>query len=155
MSLPVATDLDPTRKADLPISTEPITTTGDADLDRIRDQVLTAAEAACEKLAKDVAIMHVGPLVGITDYFLVFSTTNDRQLGSAVDEVEHQLRERHARKPIGREGQKESGWVVLDFGDFVVHAFTAAQRDVYELERLWSDAPRVPFTDPAAAAADG
>ena len=72
MSLPVATDLDSTRKADLPISTETITTTGDADLDRIRDQVLTAAEAACEKLAKDVAIMHVGPLVGITDYFLVF-----------------------------------------------------------------------------------
>ena len=53
MSLPVATDLDPTRKADLPISTETITTTGDADLDRIRDQVLTAAESACEKLAKE------------------------------------------------------------------------------------------------------
>ena len=88
MSLPVATDLDPTRKADLPISTEPITTTGDADLDRIRDQVLTAAEAASETLAQDAA-------------------------------------------------------------------FTAPQRAVYELERLWSDAPRVPFTDPAAAAADG
>lgn len=138
---------------DLPTST-PDSTTIDPDLARIRDQVLTAAEAASDKLATNVSILEVGQLLGITDYFLLFSTTNDRQLGSAVDEVEHKLREEHSRKPLSREGQKESGWVVLDFGDFVVHAFTAEQRDVYDLERLWGDAPRVPFVDDSAPAAE-
>jgi ribosome-associated protein len=120
------------------------------DLDAIRDQVMTAAAAASDKLASDIVILEVGPLVGITDFFLVLSTSNDRQLSSAVDEVEHQLRTAHRRKPIGREGEASAGWVVLDYGDFVVHAFTAAQRSVYDLERLWSDAPRTEFVDAPA-----
>jgi ribosome-associated protein len=118
-------------------------------VDPIRDQVLTAAQAASDKKATDIAILEVGPLVGITDYFVLLSTSNDRQLSSAVDEVEDMLRTVHRRKPIGREGKPGAGWVVLDFGDFVVHAFTADQRATYDLERLWSDAPRVEFVDAA------
>ncbi len=125
------------------------------DVDVIRAQVLTAAQAASDKRATDIVILEVGPLVGITDYFMLLSTSNDRQLSSAVDEVETLLRTKHRRKPIGREGQAASGWIVLDFGDFVVHAFTAAQRAVYDLERLWGDAGRVPFVDAALPVADG
>lgn len=128
--------------------------TTDPELDAIRDQVLAVAAAASSKKASDIAILQVGPLLGITDYFVLLSTANDRQLGAALDEVEHRLRD-HGRKPIGREGQKDAGWVVLDYGDFVIHAFTAEQRAVYALERLWSDAARVPFTDPELPAAAG
>jgi ribosome-associated protein len=128
--------------------TDEITST-DIDLDAIRDQVLDAAVAASGKKATDIAILAVGPLLGITDFFLLLSTANDRQLKAAVEQVEEALHRDHRRKPMGREGQAEHGWVVLDYGDFVVHAFTAEQRDVYDLERLWSDAERVPFTDPA------
>jgi ribosome-associated protein len=119
------------------------------DLDAIRAQVLTAATAANSKKATDIAILEVGPLLGITDYFVLLSASNERLLSAVLDEVEGQLRTQHERKPMAREGQKESGWVVLDYGDFVVHAFTAEQRSVYDLERLWRDAGRVPFTEPA------
>ena len=128
--------------------TTDVTTLTSPDLDAIREQVLTAAMAASSKKATEIAILAVGPLLGITDFFLLLSTSNDRQLGAALDEVEGRLRTEHGRKPIGREGQQDAGWVVLDFGDFVVHGFTAEQRAVYALERLWGDAERVPFSDP-------
>lgn len=123
-------------------------------IDDIREQVLAAAEAASAKKASDLLILEVGPLLGITDFFLLLSASNDRQLGTVVDEMEHRLRLEHRRRPIGREGAKESGWVVLDYGDFVVHAFTQAMRDYYQLERLWRDAPTVPFVDPLVPAED-
>lgn len=137
----------------MPQTTE-VTTLTSPDLDAIRDQVLTAAAAASSKQATEIAILAVGPLLGITDYFLLLSTSSERQLNAALDEVEGRLRTEHGRKPMGREGQRDAGWVVLDFGDFVVHAFTAEQRAVYDLERLWGDAERVPFTDPGAPAGE-
>ncbi len=130
-------------------STE-LTTDAVSDLEHIRGQVMTAAQAASDKKASEIVILEVGPLVGITDFFLLLSASNERLLSSVVDEVEDRLRIEHRRKPIGREGQSDSGWIVVDFGDFVVHAFTSAQRDVYDLERLWSDAPRHEFEDTAA-----
>ncbi len=98
-----------------------------------------------------MAILDVGPLLGITDFFLLMSASNERQLSAAVDEVEAKLLETHGRKPLGREGTAEAGWLVRDFGDFVLHAFTTEQRELYGLERLWADAPRTPFADPAIA----
>ena len=130
-----------------PAAPETMTPHG-ASQDEIRAQVLRAAEAASAKKASDLLILEVGPLVGITDYFLLLSASNERLLGTVVDEVEAALRMAHGRKPIGREGAKESGWIVLDYGDYVVHAFTAAQREFYSLERLWRDAVTVPFVDP-------
>ncbi|WP_370325641.1 ribosome silencing factor [Euzebya sp.] len=112
------------------------------DLAQIRQQVMTGASAVSAKKATDVVVLEVGPLLGITDFFLLLSTANARQLKAAVEEAEHQLRTTHGRRPIGREGSPEAGWIVLDYGDFVIHAFTAVQREVYGLERLWSDAVR-------------
>lgn len=123
------------------------TTSTDIDLEQIREQVMTGAKAASAKNATDVVILEVGPLVGITDFFLLLSTANDRQLKAAVEEAEHRLRTEHQRKPRGREGAPDAGWVVVDYGDFVIHGFTAVQREVYGLERLWSDAGRVEVVD--------
>lgn len=94
--------------------------------------------------------MDVGELLGITDYFVIVSAGNERLLGSITEEVERRLKERLDRAPRRREGERATGWMLLDYGDVVVHAFTEEQRAFYGLERLWSDAPRVPFTDAAA-----
>jgi ribosome-associated protein len=77
------------------------------------------------------------------------SASNDRQLGTVVEEVERRLKQSLSRAPLRREGTKDTGWMVLDYGDIVVHAFTQEQRSFYDLERLWSDAPQVPVPDPA------
>jgi ribosome-associated protein len=103
----------------------------------------------------DVRIMDLGDLLGITDYFVLASATNDRQLRTIVDEVERQVKEATARGPRRREGTKETGWILLDYGDVVVHAFTQEQRRYYDLERLWSDAPLVDVGDLAVADAAG
>jgi ribosome-associated protein len=87
--------------------------------------------------------------LGITDFFVLASASNDRQLGTVVEEVERRLKQNLRRAPVSREGTKDTGWMVLDYGDIVVHAFTEEQRAFYDLERLWSDAPQVPVPAPA------
>jgi ribosome-associated protein len=104
--------------------------------------VRIAADAAAEKKAADVVAMRVSELLVVTDYFLVATGQNDRQVKGIVDEVEDKLREAGA-KPIGREGECENTWVLLDYGDFVVHVFQPNEREFYRLEKLWSDAPRL------------
>lgn len=124
------------------------------------DEVLDAAEAAAGKKAEDIVILDVSQQLVITDHFLICSGHNERQVRTIADEVERRLLELHRRKPLRREGGREGRWVLLDYVDFVVHVFHTEARSYYELERLWSDAPVVPFTDawegrrePAAAEA--
>ncbi len=109
--------------------------------------VLEAAEAASSKKAERIVILDVSELLVITDHFLICSGNNERQVRTIADEVEKQLRERRDVKPFRREGQREGGWILLDYVDFVVHVFGPEERDYYDLERLWGDAPRVPFAD--------
>ncbi|MGH3666422.1 MAG: ribosome silencing factor [Egibacteraceae bacterium] len=111
---------------------------------------MTTAGAAADKKASDIRILDLGELLAITDFFVIVSAANDRQLSTVADEVQRKARE-VGRKPRRREGTKDSGWMLLDYGDVVVHAFTTEQRDYYDLERLWADAPTVPFDEPAAA----
>ncbi len=87
--------------------------------------------------------MDVASTIVITAYFVVITAANDRHVRSVADEVETALRERAGVKPIGREGEREGKWVLLDFGDVVVHVFQPDERDFYRLDKLWSDAPRV------------
>jgi ribosome-associated protein len=102
-----------------------------------------AAEAAADKKAMDVVALFVGDLLVVTDYFVVATGANDRQVSSIADEVEEQLRVKCGMKPIGREGERENTWVLLDFGDLVVHVFQPSERGFYRLEKLWNDAPRL------------
>lgn len=83
---------------------------------------------------------------------MLLSATNERQLGTVIDAIEERLRA-DDRRPVRREGAKESGWVVIDYGDVIVHAFSEEQRRFYGLERLWSDAPELEFTEAGHASA--
>jgi ribosome-associated protein len=100
-----------------------------------------------------VLVVGVGELLGITDFFVIVSAANERQLGTVADEVHRRLKVDLERAPRRREGEPDTGWMVLDYGDVVVHAFTQEQRAFYALERLWSDAPRLPFHDAAVQTA--
>lgn len=92
-------------------------------------------------------MLDVGDLLGITDFFVIASANNSRQLGTVIDEIQRVLKaDGHA--PLRREGTTADGWLVLDYGDVVVHAFTAEQRAYYDLERLWADAPSVDVSAP-------
>lgn len=111
------------------------------------DLVMEAAEAASSKKAERIVILDVSELLVITDHFLVCNGNNERQVRTIADEVERDLRENRGVKPFRREGQREGRWILLDYVDFVVHVFGPEERDYYDLERLWADAPRIPFEE--------
>jgi ribosome-associated protein len=102
----------------------------------------TAALAADDKLATTIVGIDVSEQLALTDAFVIVSASSDRQVSSIVDEVEDKLREKGA-KPIRREGERDGRWVLLDFGDIVVHVQHDEERDFYELERLWKDCPEI------------
>ena len=106
-----------------------------------RDYALIAAAAADSKKGRDIVIQHVSELLVVTDYFVIATGANDRQVRAIAEEVEDQLREKAAIKPIGREGVDEGKWVLLDFGELIVHVFQPETREFYRLEALWNDAP--------------
>ncbi|UDY35755.1 ribosome silencing factor [Dermatobacter hominis] len=104
---------------------------------------LAAAEGAEDKLATDVVILHVGPVVGVAEYFVLATAGNDRQVKAVVDAVEQRVAHDIGEKPRSVEGADARRWVLLDYGDVVVHVFLAEERDYYRLERLYADAPVV------------
>ena len=105
-----------------------------------------AAEAAGDKLARDLIAFDVSEQLVITDVFLLCSAANDRQVRAVVDAVEERLLAMGA-KPERREGQREGRWVLLDFGDIVVHVQDDDERAYYSLERIWRDCPVVPLPE--------
>ena len=114
--------------------------------ERAAELGLAAAQAAADKLASDILLLDVSEQLVITDVFLLASAPSDRQVMAIVDEVEDRLRELGC-KPLRREGEKEGRWVLLDFGDIVVHVQHQEERVFYALERLWKDCPVIPFVD--------
>ena len=105
-----------------------------------------AAQAAADKLASDLVLLDVSDQLVITDVFVLASAPTERQVRSIIDEVEYRLRELGA-KPNRREGERDYRWVLLDFGDLVVHVMHAEEREFYALERLWKDCPEITFVD--------
>ena len=104
--------------------------------------VHTAARAASDKLATHIMAFDVSEQLAITDAFLLASASNDRQVKSIVDEIEDKARET-GRKPIRREGERDGRWVLIDYGDVVVHVQHEEERQFYALERLWRDCPAI------------
>jgi ribosome-associated protein len=107
---------------------------------------LAAARAASSKKAESIVILDVSKQLVITDYFVICDGRTQRQVRTIAEEVERRLQETGI-KPFRREGVREGTWVLLDYVDFVVHVFQPDQRAYYDLERLWADAPVVPFED--------
>ncbi len=104
---------------------------------------LVAAAAADEKLGNDTVVLAMEEALGVVDAFVVTSGRNVRQVRTLVEEVEHQVKARDGRSPLSVEGLRDAGWVLMDYGDFVVHVFLEDVRSFYDLEHLWIAAPRV------------
>ena len=113
---------------------------------RALELATTAARAASDRLASDIVAIDVSEHLVITDVFLLASAPNDRQVRAIVENVEEALQKAGA-KPIRREGEREGRWVLLDFGDLVVHVQHAEERTYYGLERLWRDCPPIELPD--------
>jgi ribosome-associated protein len=94
----------------------------------------------------------VGAIIAITEYFVITGAPNTRQVKTIVDEVERRVREASGASPLSVEGLLDASWVLLDYGDVVVHVFLGETREFYDLERLWADAPRVDWDSADAAA---
>jgi ribosome-associated protein len=110
-----------------------------------RALALVAARTADDKQGTDTIVLHVGDVLAITELFVVTSASNNRLVRTIADEVEHQVREALGRSPIRTEGAREQQWVLIDYGDVVVHVFAEEQRRFYEIERLYRDVPRIPW----------
>ena len=118
--------------------------------EQVRDWARTAAQAASAKGGEETVIIEVGAVLAITDAFVITSGHNTRQVKTIAEEVEARLKADGGIAPLRVEGLGDSQWVLLDYGDLVIHVFLDETREFYDLERLWSDAPRVAWEDEAA-----
>ena len=107
-----------------------------------------AAQAALEKKAENVILLDIGKVSSLTGHFVVATGTNSRQTQAIADGIRDDLRERGVR-PLGVEGMNQGEWILMDYGDFLVHIFTPEKRGFYDLERLWSNAPRTLVSEAA------
>jgi len=119
--------------------------------DRALELVRIAAAAADDKSGEDLVALDVSGPLPLTDVFLLVTGRNERNVQSIASEVEDKLNEAGV-KTLRREGRAEGRWVLLDFGDLVVHVFHEEDRMYYALERLWKDCPVVPLDLPARPA---
>ena len=102
---------------------------------------VTAARTADDKKAERTLVLFVGDVLSITDYFVITSASNRRLVRTVVEEIEEIVREQHGRSPLRIEGVAEQQWVLIDYGDVVVHVFSDEIRAYYEIERLYRDVP--------------
>jgi ribosome-associated protein len=102
-----------------------------------------AARAASDKKGTEIAVLDVGDIISITEVFVLASASNTRQVRTIVDEVERALKDADGEGPRAVEGLDDATWVLMDYGDIIVHVFQNETRDYYDLDRLWADAPAV------------
>jgi len=121
--------------------------------ERARELLRVAALAADDKQADDLVALDVSGPLPLTDIFLLATGRNERNVVSIASEIEDKLIEIGA-KPLRREGRAEGRWILLDFGDLVVHVFHEEDRMYYSLERLWKDCPVIALDLPAAATSE-
>jgi len=110
---------------------------------RRRELAVTAARVAAENRGRDVIVIDVRQLTPMFDYFVVATGTSRRQIHAMADEIDRVLNKELGSARLGIEGYDRGGWVLLDFGEVVVHLFDESTREYYDLENLWGDAPRV------------
>jgi len=114
--------------------------------DRSLQLAFTAARVAEENRGRDIVILDMRELTPVFDYFVLATGSSVRQLHAISDEIELVVKNSLGDRKLGLEGYAEGGWVLIDFGDVVVHLFDDKSREYYGLEDLWADARRVPFT---------
>ncbi|HVX19368.1 MAG TPA: ribosome silencing factor [Acidimicrobiales bacterium] len=109
--------------------------------DEVRDWVGVAARAADAKKGADIVVLDVGDVLSITGWFVITSAPNDRLVRTLAEEIEQQVAGAGGPRPLRVEGLDDLRWVLMDYGDFVVHVFLEEARRYYDLERLWRDVP--------------
>ncbi|HYV03562.1 MAG TPA: ribosome silencing factor [Blastocatellia bacterium] len=119
---------------------QPLTENG-SDAPVPADNVMIAARAAAEKKATDTVVLDLREIASFTEYFVICTGASTRQVQAISNSVEEELR-KAGRRPSHIEGYSSAEWILLDYGDFIVHVFSAASRRFYDLERLWRDAKR-------------
>lgn len=112
-------------------------------VDDTRDWAITAARAADGKMGRDVVVLDVAEVLALCGWFVIASAQNDRQVKAICDEVELQIHLAGGPKPKRIEGLDDRTWVLMDYGDVVVHVFQQDEREFYDLDRLWADVPRL------------
>ena len=115
-----------------------------------RTLAIAAARAADDAHGSDVLVFFVGDVLAVTEYFVIAGAPNRRLVNAIVDDIEADLKARLGRAPIRVEGVREQQWVLIDYGDVVVHVFLDEIREFYEIERLYTDVPRIDWTQPPA-----
>jgi ribosome-associated protein len=118
--------------------------------DLVLEWALIAARAADDKQGTDTVVLEVGRVLAITDYFVVTSASNTRLVRTIADEVEKKIRDSGGPAPLRVEGRAELTWVLLDYGDIVVHVFLEENRRFYDIERLYRDVPVLEWREGAA-----
>lgn len=125
----------------------------DKNPDAALHRALVAARTAEENRGQDVVVLDMRPLTPIFDYFVLATGASRRQLHAMSEEIDHALEEGLGDRRLGIEGYEESRWILLDYGDVVIHLFDAETRAYYALEDLWGNAKRVPRDSEASGAA--
>src|SRR4051795_12236726 len=130
-----------------------MTTTRSADLEQVRRWCVLAAKAADDKKGEATVILEVGTVLAIADAFVITSGANPRQVRTIVEEIEKKVKESGGPAPLRIEGLDDARWVLMDYGDFLVHVFLDEVRHFYDLERLWRDAAVIDWRDQRAGQA--
>ena len=110
------------------------------------ERVLLCVNASLKRKAKDLIILNVRELSSFADYFIICSGTSDRQVQAIAESIQENLKE-NGILPLGVEGERIGKWVLMDYEDIIVHIFYEPIREFYDIERLWSDAPRMEVGD--------
>ena len=106
-------------------------------------EVKLAIHCASEKKAFDMIALDLREIASFTEFFIIASGANQRQVQAIADEINERLKKQFATRPVRVEGYRSAEWVLLDYGDFIVHIFNGEAREFYDLARLWRDARRV------------
>lgn len=108
-----------------------------------RELALRCRELADSKKAENIIVLDVRTLSSVTDYFVIATGTSEPHLRAIVGEIQERLQEQNGLKPRATDGSLETAWIVLDYFDVIVHVMRADRRQHYDLEGLWSDAPKL------------
>lgn len=111
--------------------------------DELDERAKLALHAASEKKAVDLTVIDLREIASFTEFFIITSGTNQRQVQAISDEIEEQLKKQLNARPIRIEGYNTAEWILMDYGDFVIHIFEQKAREFYDLARLWRDAKKV------------
>lgn len=118
-----------------------------------RDFAVEAARVIDAAHGSDILVLQVGDVIALTEYFVIVGASNRRLVDAIVEDVEAKLREQTGRSPIRTEGVREQQWVLIDYGDVIIHVFLGEVRDFYEIERLYTDVPRIDWQSGAGGQA--